>query len=128
MDEIYLAYEKKYKKIQKLWKINNLTWNIVDQQLYVFDDDLPFGVFEIKIIGEIEKNKLKWVWNDKQNFIDKKIYPKGLKKGIKKYIGKDVFLNTIIALDFLDGIWYIHLHDGSIEKIAILTQIIKLYR
>lgn len=128
MDQIYENYKKKYSKITNEWKLNNLSWNITNDELILYNNNLPFGKFKIKIIGEIINNKLIWAWDNKHNYININLYPKGLKNKIKNFIGTNIFLNTIIALDILNGIWYIHLHDENIEKIAIFTKIIKLYK
>jgi hypothetical protein len=129
MDKIYSNYLIKFKKVSD-WNIVDLTWNISNKMLIVFTNNIPFGVFEIKIIGEVRNEDILWAWKTKANYIDKEFYPKGLKKKIKNIIGNgnNLFIKTIIALDVLNGIWYIHLHDDSIEKIAIITKIIKIYK
>jgi hypothetical protein len=131
MDEVYSYYVKKYRKISE-WKLTAVTWNFSNKNLILYEQNTPFGVFEFKIIGEVKKENIVWAWENKDNFIDKEFYPKGLKRKIKNIIGNtnNLFLSTIIALHALNGIWYIHLHDESmlIEKIAILTKIIKIYK
>jgi hypothetical protein len=136
MDLVYDNYTKKYKKIKELLNstIENLTWNLNNTNLVLFSNKLPVGVFEIKLIGEIKDNKFIWAWENKENYIDKNLYPTDLKKNI---IGtqnniflnnNNIFLNIIIALEVLNGIWYIYLQDDNINKIAIITKIIKLYK
>jgi hypothetical protein len=102
------------------------------RRMVLYDENkLPIGVFKVKRIAKIEDDKWIWCWEDRDNFIDKHLYPKGLRTCLDTTIKEspEEFTKIVASLIALQGEWYVYLHDrNNVKMVIVITKVYKLYK
>lgn len=134
------AYYRKQRNIIKklLPPLGNLTWYADNNQIFLLNDRVPLGWFEFKIIAYIQltNGEWEWVWEKKDNVIDKRLYPETLEDDIVNnhpewtISDKERKIQTlgpeeprlVASLYALKGHWYAYLIEDSLVTIVVTTR------
>lgn len=119
-------------------KTSNYSWYTENSLVYLLVDGLPFANFDFYIIAFIKLPLMKWswVWEEKDNVLDKRIYPAQLKRKLTHYRTdivdepdrrmKEIRCDdpkVMYALYALKGMWFAYLIDKNTINVVILKKI-----
>jgi hypothetical protein len=118
------------------------SWSQNKGVLSLMVDSIPFASFKFHIIAFVNSQmEWKWVWEDRNNILDRRMYPCGLRKRLfsnKKYksaLQQHSFTPLLQAKDprimcslhAMKGEWFAYLVDKTGVNVAILTSTLKRY-
>lgn len=120
----------------------NWSWYHENGYLYLFSNKIPHAKYNFVYIAFIDVGmKWTWQWEDNNNILDRRLYPKGLRKTLYSnkeyrpallYKGEGTMLSgndvrIMCSLHAMKGIWYAYLVDKTGVNVVILTKLIKKY-